>query len=142
MSERDRLTDAALRRMDNVQLEVERLAALRQGDELFEPILRHLVLRGMVYIERVCRRRGQRLGLSRRQIGLAIEDAGAQLPLRLGRRKKLPSVEAIAARLAGEAIATQQAPSLSAPQLVDARPQLRLIGRDGKPISPNNWRNS
>ncbi len=80
--------------------------------------------------------------MSPRQIGLAIEDAGAQLPLRLGRHEKLPTIEAIAARLAGEGIATQQARPLSAPQLVDARPQLRLVGRDGKPISPNNWRNS
>lgn len=142
MNERDRRSDAALRRMDNVQLEVERLAALGRGDKLFEPILRQLVLRGMVHIERVCRQRGKRLGLSPRKIGLAIEDAGAQLPLGLGRHEKLPTVEAIAARLAGEAIATQQARPLSAPQLVDARPQLRLVWRDGKSISPNDWRNS
>lgn len=142
MNERDRLTDSALRHMDNVHLEVERLAALRRGDELFELILRQLVLRGMVYIERVSRRRGKRLGLSPRQIGLAIEDAGAQLPLRLARNDMLPTVEAIAARLAGEAIARQHARPLTAPQLVDARPHLRLVGRDGKPISPNDWRNS
>lgn len=142
MSERDFVTDVTLRRMDSVQLEVERLAALRQGDELFEPILRQLVLRGMVCIERVSRQRGKQLGLSPRQIGLAIEDAGAQLPLRLGRREKLPSIEALGARLAAAAIAIQEACPLRAPKLVDGRPQLRLVGRDGKPISPNNWRNS
>lgn len=142
MNERDRLTDTSLRRLDNVQLEVERLAALRRGDELFEPILRQLVLRGMVCIERVARWRGQGLGLGPRQIGLAIEDAGAQLPLRLSRHEKLPSVDAIAARLAGEALAIQQTRPLTTPQLVDARPHLRLVGRDGKPISPNDWRNS
>lgn len=137
----DRLTDAVLRGLDDAHLEVLRRSALRQGDEDYELILRRLVVRGVPAIELVCREEGEQRGLSSTQIGLAIEDACARLLLRLHRPDELPSVSAMAAELARECIAAQQ-PGPPAPPLVDEQPRLRLVRRDRKPFSPNDWRTS
>lgn len=139
----ERLTDSVLRGLDDAALEALRRSTLREGDdERYELILRRLVVRGVPAIELVCREEGQRRGLHRTQIGLAIEDACARLLLRLHRPDKLPSVSAMAAELARDCIAAQQPPSPTAAPLVDEQPRLRLVRRDGKPFSPNDWRTS
>jgi hypothetical protein len=137
----ERLTDAVLRGLDDAALEVLRRSTLREGDERYELILRRLVVRGVPAIELVCREEGERRGLSRMQIGLAIEDACARLLLRLHRPDKLPSVSATAAELARDCIAAQQPPP-EPPPLVDEQPRLRLVRGDRKLFAPNDWRTS
>lgn len=136
-----RLTDSVLRGLDDAALEVLRRSTLREGNERYELILRRLVVRGVPAIELVCREEGERRGLARTQIGLAIEDACARLLLRLHCPDKLPSVSAMAAELARDCIAIQQ-PSPEAPPMVDEQPRLRLVRPDRRPISPNDWKTS
>lgn len=136
------VTDAALRRLDDYQLETLRLSMLRDSDERYEPVLRQLVIRGVPAIERICRQQGEELGLSRTQIGQAIEDACARLLLRLHRSEALPPVSAIAAQFASQCTQAQQPSPPGPPRLASERPELRLIRRDGRPISRNDWRTS
>jgi hypothetical protein len=145
MSSRDHklLTDSVLRGLDDAALEILRRSTLRESDdERYELILRRLIVRGVPAIELVCREEGQRRGLHRAQIGLAIEDACARLLLRLHRLDELPSVSAMAAELARDCVAAQQPLSTTSMPLVDEQPRLRLVRRDGNPFSPNDWRTS
>lgn len=143
MSQFDSHEEAALARLDDIGLEVLRLSALRSGDERFEAIHRHLCVRGAATIAEICEQRGTQRGLLRNQIMSAIDEAGAQLPLRLAREEKLPSVRAIATDLAVKAIDARKPKDPKPPKLVPRRPDLRIVEglRDGT-IRRNDWRNS
>ena len=55
MTEPDRLSERALRRLDDLQLEAVRLDLLRSGDERYELVVEQLLLRAITTIERTAR---------------------------------------------------------------------------------------
>jgi len=131
MNNIDHDDDDAVGRLDDGALEVTRLRMLRDGDERLELVLRHLVIRGLPMIGRVCADRAQALGLSDAQRQAAIEDAGVRLLLRLGLEERLPRVGAIAAHLAAECTDAQLSKPQGAPRLAVPQPQLRIVEQLG-----------
>lgn len=127
MNEFDELDDAQMAGLDDLQLEVTRLFMVRSADSRLELVLRHLVLRGLAAITRVCDDAAAAHGLTGEQRAAAIEDASVRLTLRLRRAESLPSVGALAAHLAADCIAVQHPETETAPKLVARRPQLRVV---------------
>lgn len=120
MTNPHRLDERALRRLDDVQLEVARLNLLRAGDERLEQVLELLLVRGIAHIERVSRELCDLHGLSDQQHQEVVVDAMVRLQLRLTRQAPLASVPTLATQLAGECIAART----RAPQSPEGRPRL------------------
>jgi hypothetical protein len=127
MNEFDQLDEAQMAGLDDLQLEVTRLWMVRTNDNRLELALRHLVVRGLSAITRVCEDAAAARGLTAEQRAAAFEDASVRLTLRLGRAEALPSVGALAAQLAADCIAAQHPEAEPAPKLVPRRPQLRVV---------------
>ncbi len=123
--------DHALRRLDEADLEVLRLRAVRdQDDERFEAILGHLVARAIPVVDDACRCRGAERKLSDSDIKSAIEFTWAQLLMRLRRDEPLPPVSAIAGDLATTSIEAQVYNPPAPARLVSRHPQLRVVRDD------------
>jgi hypothetical protein len=147
MAEFDPIEERAIEMLDDLQLEAVRAETVAADDERFELVLWHLCLRGVAVIERVCRARGEALGLSEPEIELAIEDAAARLLLRLSRVEPQPQVHALAAEIAAACVDRPWPPQGSAPRLAPGSPALRLVGSLGEAIEsgkirPNDWESS
>jgi hypothetical protein len=147
MPEFDPIEERAIEMLDDVQLEAVRAETVSQEDERFEFVLWILCLRGVEVIERVCRARGEALGLGEQEVELAIEDAAARLLLRLSRIEPQPQVHALAAELAAACVERPWPLQRSAPRLTPSSPELRLVGglteaiESGK-VRPNDWESS
>lgn len=144
MPEFDPIEERAIEMLDDVQLEAVRAETVTHEDERFEFVLWILCLRGVEVIERVCRARGEALGLGEREIELAIEDAAARLLLRLARTEPQPQVHALAAEIAAACVERPWPAQKGGPRLTASSPELRLVGglteaiESGK-VRPNDW---
>ena len=127
MNDPDRLDEAALRRLDDLQLESVRYDLLRSGDERYERVVEHLLVRGIAAIERIARELCQLRGGSADQLRTAVVDASVRLQLRLTREEKLPSIDTLAGQLASECVAALGPASDQRPRLASRPPQLRTI---------------
>lgn len=133
------------RSLDDLQLESLRVEMLNRNDERLEALLRVLVMRAVLVIEKICRLQGIDLGLGRIEINRAIEDASARLLLRLARPERVIAISALAARLATSCVQAQQ--PQPAPRLAPRRPQLRVVDQLGEAVQkgrvkPNDWTSS
>jgi hypothetical protein len=148
MAQFDPIEERAVEMLDDLHLEAVRAETVADDDERFEFVLWNLCLRGVPVIERVCRTRGQALGLSEQEIELATEDAAARMLLRLARPEPQPQVHVLAAEIAAECVErpwpSQQG---GGPRLSPRSPKVRLVrGLDqaiesGK-VRPNDWESS
>lgn len=127
MNDPNRLDDAALRRLDQLQLESVRYYLLRSGDKRYEYVVEHLLVRGIATIERIARELCAMRGATPEQLRTAVVDASVRLQLRLTREEKLPSVDTLAAQLASECVAVLAQASGRRPRLASQPPQLRAI---------------
>lgn len=127
MNDPDRLDDTALRRLDDLQLESVRYYLLRAGDERYERVAEHLLVRGIAAIEGIARELCELRGANAEQLRRVVVDASLRLQLRLTRLEKLPSVETVAAQLASECVAALAPASEQPPRLASRPPGLRTI---------------
>jgi hypothetical protein len=127
MNEPDRLSESALRQLDDLQLEAVRLDLLRSDDERYELVVEHLLLRGIATIERVASQLCELRGASAEQLSDAVVDASLRLQLRLLRPVPLPSIDTLAAQLAGECVRALQIVPAERPRLAARPPRLRAM---------------
>lgn len=127
MNAPDRLDEAALRRLDDLQLESVRYDLLCSGDERYERVIEHLLVRGIAAIERIAGGLCELRGATAAQLCTAVVDASVRLQLRLTRHEKLLSVEALAAQLASECVAALAPVNEQRPRLASRPPRLRTI---------------
>jgi hypothetical protein len=148
MSEFERFGEAALRGVDEQQLEVLRLRLVHEADDRRELVIDHLLLRGLGVITSVARQRAAAAGLAHEQLMCAIEEASVNLSMRLRRLEKLPPVTSIATKLAVKAVDARTPEPQKPAQLIARRPDLRPVDerfgdalRRGR-VRRNNWRDS
>lgn len=127
MNDPDRLNEAVLRGFDDLQLESVRYDLLRSGDERYERVVEHLLVRGVAAIERVARELCDLRGGTADQLRNAVVDASVRLQLRLTRQELLPSVEMLGAQLASACVAALVGQSEQRPRLASRQPRLRAI---------------
>ena len=127
MNNPGRLDERALRRLDELQLEAVRLDLLRSGDERYERVVEHLLVRGIAQIECVARELCKLRGLSADQLQAAVVDASVRLQLRLTREGPLPSIGTLSAQLAGECVAAREPAPAARPRLASRPPRLRAV---------------
>lgn len=127
MTEPHRLSERALRRLDELQLETVRLDLLRSGDERYELVVEQLLLRAISTIERTARELCELRGASAEQRSNAVVDATVRLQLRLCRPVPLPSVSALASQLAAECVRALQITPVERPRLAARPPRLRAV---------------
>lgn len=127
MNDPNRLDETALRRLDDLQLESVRYDLLRSGDERYEQVAEHLLVRGIAAIERIARELCELRGATAEQLRRAVVDASVRLQLRLTRTEKQPSIETLAAQLASECVAALAPAPEQQPRLAARPPQLRAI---------------
>ena len=127
MNEPDRLNERALRRLDELQLEVVRLDLLRSQDDRYELVVEQLLVRGIAAIERVARQLCEVRGASPEQLSDVVVDASVRLQLRLTRPVALPSVGTLAAQLASECVNALEIAPHERPRLADRAPRLRAV---------------
>lgn len=127
MNNPDRLNEAALRRLDNLQLESVRYDLLRTGDERYERVVEHLLVRGITAIERITRQLCELHGASLDQARDAVVDASVRLQLRLTRDQRLPSVEMLAAQFAQDCVGALRTTPDERPRLAVRPPQLQTV---------------
>jgi len=127
MNDPDRLDEAALRRLDDIQLESLRYRLLSEGDVRYEHVVEHLLVRGIGAIERIAAELCDVRGIGAEQREKAVIDASLRLQLRLAREERLPSLETLASQFATQCIdALGPAPD-QPPRLASRPPQLRSI---------------
>lgn len=139
----DRLDEAALRRLDDLQLETLRFQLLDDGDVRYEHVVEHLLVRGIARIERLAAELGDLRQLGPDQVRDVVIDASVRLQLRLGRHERLPTIETLASDLTVDCLNAVSPEPAERPRLAPRRPQLRTIEtqigdavRDGR-ITPN-----
>ncbi len=127
MNDPDRLDEAALRRLNDMQLESLRYRLLSEGDVRYEHAAEHLLVRGIAAVERVARELCEMRGVGREQLTKAVVDASLRLQMRLAREEKLPSVESLAGQLATQCVDALGPEPTQPPRLASRPPQLRSI---------------
>jgi hypothetical protein len=139
----DRLDEAALRRLDDLQLETLRFQLLDGDDIRYEQVVEHLLVRGIARIERITAELGDLRQLGRDQLRDVVIDASVRLLLRLGRHERLPTIETLASDLTVDCLNAVSPKPAVRPRLAPRRPQLRTMetqigdaARDGR-ITPN-----
>ena len=127
MNHPDPLDESVLRRLDSLQLESVRYDLLRSGDERYERVVEHLLVRGIAAIEPVARELCALRSATGEQLRSVVVDASVRLQLRLTREEKLPSVEALGAQFASECVTALGPTREERPRLASRPPQLRTI---------------
>lgn len=127
MNNPDPLNETALRGLDDLQLESVRYDLLCLGDERYERVVEHLLVRGVAAIERIARELCEMRGATADQLRNAVVDASVRLQLRLAREELLPCVETLAAQLASECVGALAPASEQRPRLASRPPRLRAI---------------
>lgn len=123
----DRLDEAALRRLDDMQLESLRYRLLSEGDVRYEHAVEHLLVRGIAAIERIARELCELRGVGREQLTKVVVDATLRLHMCLSREEKLPSVEILAGQFATRCVDALAPAPIQPPRLASRPPQLRSI---------------
>jgi hypothetical protein len=115
--------------LPDVQIEAMWRHALRHDPDALEPLLRQLVLRATVVLDRTCRDEGARQGLLEADIERAIDESAVRLLSRLRVDAQVRDVRAIANQIAREVVADplRRRAQRTARFTVAARPRLRLI---------------